>query len=239
MSKHLLRKSNGHLLRNSNGHLVYRNPQWRNWTSSTTAKEYKEVEELDYTRANVNLSPADLYASVYSSILDGMFTTDNGTVSQLAAVGGAFDRPYPPRVTLWAASRIISFTRPGPSVTAGRIYSTSGGRGGLYDAVPSGSTLIAASARTPSSNYIDFTSGELGTINSAASGATLYFCLAVAPPATFDATLTQQEYKNESGSTQTIYDFEIAAGDTLYWKTGSMSFPSQPLPSTGQLQLYY
>jgi len=225
------------------GHLRITAPAWHDVTETFTS-HIKSNEQYDaYTRPTVDGTVDSIYTTVYAAVLADILTGTDYTTGQIASLGAAYGVPGAPRASLWAGSRTCQFTKPTQIITNARLYSASiynrGGHGGLFESLPSPSALIASTLREPVTNYIEFTSAEIETINNAADGATLYFILGVAPPSTPTVSYTQQSLQNTYSTPQEYYGFTLAPAEWLYWKTGSMTFPAQYVPMMDNLQIYY
>ncbi|MDD2241456.1 MAG: hypothetical protein PHI93_12485 [Kiritimatiellae bacterium] len=243
-----------HLQKSKTNHLVFgpsHNPAtynyilkwatdtWHAWPSTASSKGSADSQNPTATRTNINESPAAIYSTVYASVLSNLTSGTPGTISQWAVVGGAYDSTGAARAALWGQCTIRSFAAPASKIADGRLASTRGGYGGLYSSMPSGSTLMSGSQRTPASGYISFTPAEIALANSAAKGATLYFVLGVMPPSSFTGSVTQHSITNDGDEAGNLKGWILQPGETLYWKTGDMTFPSQPIPTLASLQLKY
>lgn len=223
----------------STWNLKWATDTWHSWPFSTAAHRSNHSEAPAATRSNINDSPAGVYSTAYSNVISYLTTANEGTLYQQAAVGGAYDYPGAPRASLWGYSMIATFSAPAAQINAARIACAYSCKCGLFTSWPSGSTLASKTLRSSVSGYLNFTSTEISTINAASAGTTLYFAVCSLPPSSYNGSLVQHEITNDGEEGDYYMGWWLEAGETLYWKTGYMSFPSQYQPNLTAFHVQY
>jgi len=230
----------GHLGKHSSGHLkLWSNPTWHTASTTTTGWGGYNWVNPAATKTNINQDPlSTAYPTAKAAALAAFAAGTSRTTYGNAAVGASYGAGGAARSEVSVGGTVLSFT-PAAVCSSARLAASAVCQVGVFNASPSGASILAAMEFTPSGGYVNLDI-FLDIINDCAANATTCFVSACRqPPASMTGSIDQQSYYNDTGAAFNMWGWcPVAIGETLYWKTGSGSSFSYPL-TAGSVGLYY